>query len=348
MINKNTGITKSFVISLLFLFFILLFLYVSRDILAPFIISAFLSYLISPLVKKIMLLGVKRWVAVSAVVLLFFLIILFVISVILPIIINDINIIVKNMPEYKLYLQNLWTNKKASFDNIIPFLNKYNIMETLTDKTTVFLTNEASKVPKYITNIISTISIICLVPIITFFMLLEYDNLPKAIIQIIPSKYVEFFISLKHEIDSVLGGYIRGQIIEVCFIATCSVIVLSVLGINYALLIGITAGLCNLIPYLGPAIGLILGVVVAGLQFHSFIPILEVAVSFLIIQQLDNNIVQPIVIGQSVNLSPVTMMFALLAGASAFGLIGMFLAVPAFALFKNVCIMTINRYKQIY
>ena len=112
---------------------------------------------------------------------------------------------------------------------------------------------------------------------------------------------------------------------------------LSVLGINYAFLIGVIAGLCNLIPYLGPAIGLFLGVVVAGLQFHALIPIIEVAVAFFIIQQLDNNIVQQIVIGQSVNLSPVTMMFALLAGANAFGLIGMFLAVPAFALFKNVC-----------
>lgn len=348
MTNKNTGITKPFVISLLFLFFIFLFLYISREILAPFIISAFLAYLISPLVKQIMFLGVKRWVAVSMVVFLFFLVLLFIISVIVPIIIDDINIIVNNMPEYKLYLQNLWANKKHSFDNIIPFLNKYNIMETLTEKTTVFLTSEASKIPKYITSIISTISIICLVPIITFFMLLEYDNLPKAIIQIIPSKYVEFFISLKHEIDFVLGGYIRGQIIEVCFIAICSIIVLSALGINYALLIGITAGLCNLIPYLGPAIGFILGVVVAGLQFHSLIPIIEVAAAFFIIQQLDNNIVQPIVIGQSVNLSPVTMMFALLAGASAFGIIGMFLAVPTFALFKNICIMTINRYKQIY
>lgn len=345
---QNTGITKSFVIALLFLFFILLFLYISRDILAPFIISAFLAYLISPLVKQFMFLGLKRWVSVAIVVLLFCLIMLFVISVIVPIIIDDINIIIKKMPEYKLYLQNLWTNKKSSFDNIIPFLNKYNIMETLTDKTTAFLTSEASKVPKYITSIISTISIICLVPIITFFMLLGYDKMPRSIIQTIPSKYVELFISLQHELDSVLGGYIRGQIIEVCFVATASSIVLSVLGINYAFLIGVIAGLCNLIPYLGPAIGLFLGVVVAGLQFHALIPIIEVAVAFFIIQQLDNNIVQPIVIGQSVNLSPVTMMFALLAGANAFGLIGMFLAVPAFALFKNVCIMMINRYKQIY
>ncbi len=128
MTNKDTGITKAFVIALLFLLFILLFLYVSRDILAPFIISAFLAYLISPLVKQFMFFGIKRWVAVAIVILLFCSVMVFVISVIIPIIIDDINIIIKKMPEYKLYLQNLWANKKSSFDNLIPFLNKYNIM----------------------------------------------------------------------------------------------------------------------------------------------------------------------------------------------------------------------------
>lgn len=348
MKDKETAITKSFIMSLICIFIIFLFLYLSRAVLTPFIISAFLAYLISPLVKQIMLLGLKRWVAVILVVLLFFLVTAFIICFIVPIIINDINIIVQQVPEYKIYIQNLWLDKKSYIDNIIPFLSKYNIMETLTDKTTAFLTSEASKIPQYITSIISTISIICLVPVITFFMLLEYDKIPRKIIQIVPCKYVELLISLDHEIDSVLGGYIRGQIIEVFFIALCSIIVLSVIGVNYALLIGIVAGLCNLIPYLGPAIGLVLGIVVAGIQFHSIVPIIEVAVSFLVIQQLDNNIVQPIVIGQSVNLSPVMMMFALLAGANIFGIIGMFLAVPTVALIKRIFLVFLERYKQVY
>ena len=97
---------------------------------------------------------------------------------------------------------------------------------------------------------------------------------------------------------------------------------------------------------MGPLIGFILGVGVAAVQFHSIVPVVEVAAAFLIMQQLDNNIVQPIVIGQNVNLGPVTMMCALLAGASIFGVIGMFLAVPALAILKNIFIIAINRYKQ--
>lgn len=345
---KDKGITKSFVILLLFIFAILLFLYVSREVLAPFIISAFLAYVIAPIVKRIMLLGLRRWVAVAIVVILFCLVMTFIISVIVPIIINDINVLIKKIPEYNLYLRDVWLKQRVHFDNIIPFLNKYNIIETLTEKTTTFLTAEATKMPQYIVGIISTISIVCLVPIITFFMLLGYSNTTKSILQLIPSKYVEFTLSIFHEIDYVLGGYIRGQIIEVCFIATGSTITLLVLGINYAFLIGIIAGLCNLVPYLGPVIGFVLGVSVAGVQYHALVPMMEVAVAFLIIQQLDNNIVQPIVIGNSINLSPVMMMFALLAGASVFGVIGMFLAVPTLALIKNVCVMMINRYKQIY
>ncbi len=345
---KDGAITKSFILSLIFVFVVIFFLYLTRSILAPFIISAFLSYLIAPLVKRIMLFGLKRWVAVVIVITLFCLFMAFAISVIVPIIIDDINIFIKKIPEYELHIKELWIKQKVYIDNIIPFLNKYNLMETLTEKTTTFLTSEATKIPKYMGSIISTVSIIGLVPVITFFMLLGYDKTPRAIMQLIPSKYVEFFISLFHEADFVLGGYIRGQIIEVCFIATCAIIALSVIGVNYALLIGIIAGLCNLIPYLGPAIGFVLGVSVAALQFHALIPVVEVSAAFLIIQQLDNNIVQPIVIGQNVNLGPVTMMFALLAGANIFGIIGMFLAVPVLALLKNIFIMTINRYKQIY
>ena len=345
---KETAITKPFVLSLIFIFVVMFFLYLTRSILAPFIISAFLSYLIAPLVKRIMLLGLKRWVAVVIVITLFCLFMAFAVSVIVPIILDDINVLIKKIPEYEIHMKAFWAKQKTYFDNIVPFLNKYNLMETLTEKTTSFLTNEASKIPGYVGTVFSTISIIVLVPVITFFMLLGYDKAPRSFMQLIPSKYVELFISIFHEINSVLGGYIRGQIIEVFFIATCSVIVLSIIGINYALLIGIIAGLCNLIPYLGPIIGFVLGVTVAALQFHSIIPVVEVAASFLIIQQLDNNIVQPIVIGQSVNLSPVMMMFALLAGANIFGIIGIFLAVPVLALLKNIFVMMVNRYKQIY
>lgn len=345
---KDTGITKFFVLSLIFFFIIVFFLYLTRGILTPFLISALLAYLLAPVVKKIMLFGVKRWVAVFFVVLLVCIFTAFAISVIVPIVTEELNVLITNFPEYKQNTTFFIEKLKGYMDKVVPFLNKYNITDTLTEKSTAFLTTEVSKIPAYITSIISTISIICLVPIITFFMLFGYDNFSKSIIQIIPSRYVEFCISLKHEIDFVLGGYIRGQIIEVFFIAFCSVLALSIIGIKYSLLIGIVAGLCNLIPYLGPAIGFVLGVIVAAFQFHALIPVLEVAAAFIIIQQLDNNIVQPIVIGQNVNLGPVTMMFALLAGANVFGIIGMFLAVPTLALMKNICVMLINRYKQIY
>jgi len=343
---KDRVVTKPFILSLIFLFVAVFFLYLARNILIPFIVSAFLAYLISPLVDKIMLSGVKRWVAVVIVLVVFLICVAFALSVIVPIVINDINVLSKKIPEYSVYIKEFIAKQKIYFEKIVPFLNKYNLMETLTEESTAFLTAEASKIPQYVGTVISTISIMVLVPVITFFMLLGYDDLPRKLIELIPAKYVELFISSVHEINSVLGGYIRGQIIEVLFIALCAITSLLVIGVNYAILIGVIAGLCNLIPYLGPLIGFILGVSVAAVQFHSIVPVVEVAAAFLIMQQLDNNIVQPIVIGQNVNLGPVTMMFALLAGASIFGVIGMFLAVPALAILKNIFIIAINRYKQ--
>ncbi|MDD2523425.1 MAG: AI-2E family transporter [Endomicrobiia bacterium] len=345
---KENLLTKGFVLSILIFFAVILFAYFSRGILAPFIISSFLAYLLSPLVTKIMLIGVKRWVAVIILIIVFCIFVMFTIIFVIPIINNDIDIFVKKMPEYIAYIKNLLINIQSYFDRFVPFIKKYNIIDNITVKVTTFVTNEVTKIPKHLMSIVSVFSIIFLVPVITFFMLLGYNKTTKSIVNLVPAKYVEIVLSIFHEIDSVMGKYIRGQIIEIIFVGTFSIVGLSILGVNYAFLIGIVAGLCNLIPYLGPAVGLITAVIVVAVQFQSMLVVIKVICLFLIIQQIDNNVVQPIVVGQNVNLSPVVMMFALLAGAEIFGFLGILLAVPIMALLKNVFVMFIKRYKKIY
>lgn len=342
---KENFLTKGFVISILVFFAVVFFLYLSRGILLPFIIASFLAYLISPLVSKIMLIGVKRWVAVVILATIFSVLMIYAISFVIPIIYNDIDILVKKAPEYTVDVKNLFIRIQHYFDRFMPFLTKYNMIDTLSAKANSLITNEAAKIPK---SIVSIFSIIILVPVLTFFMLLGYNKTTKSIVHLVPAKYLETVLYIFYEIDFVMGKYIRGQIIEVIFVGTCSVIGLSILGVNYAFLIALVAGLCNLIPYLGPAVGLVTAVIVAAVQFQSMIVVIKVICLFIIIQQMDNHLVQPIVIGQNVNLSPVVMIFALLAGAEIFGFLGIIFAVPAMALLKNVFVMFIKRYKKIY
>lgn len=341
-------LTKGFVLSILLFFTVVFFLYLSRDILAPFVVAVFLTYLLAPLVGKIMFLGLRRWVAVAILTAVMCVVMFFTISFIFPLIIDDINIFLGKIPEYVSYAKNFSSEIYDRFERFIPFIKKYNLFDEITAKSANMITGAVSKIPKYLMSIFSAVSIVVLVPVITFFMLLEYKKLINSVIALLPSKYIETAISILYETDSVMGKYVRGQIIEVFFVGAFSIIGLIILGVNYAFLIGTFAGLCNLIPYLGPAVGFITAAVIAGIQFKSLVAIIEVAVLFLVLQQLDNNIVQPLVIGKNVNLSPVMMMFSLLAGAEIFGFLGILLAIPAAALLKNIFIMFVKRYKKIH
>jgi len=177
-------------------------------------------------------------------------------------------------------------------------------------------------------------------------MLLGGNKNVDTIVDIAPPSAVETILSVFYEIDSVLGKFIRGQLIEASFVGLMSVVSLSVIGVNFAIIIGIAAGLANMIPYMGPFIGFSFAMIVALVQFHSFIAVVKVALIFIAIQFLDNNFVQPLVVGRTVNLSPVAMIFAMLAGAQVFGFLGIVFAVPVAAMIKTVFFLLISKYKQ--
>ncbi len=344
---KDNRVTKIFIISVLLLFFMCGILYLSRQIILPFIIAGLLSYLISPIINKIMLSGVQRWVAVSFVTVFVIASFAVIVTLLVPVINTEIKSLAQNYPKYETLI-------KESCNNIakkIPFLKKYtNTIVTTTENSENgfmdLIVNKLESLPKHITSVVSVITVIILIPIITFFMLLGVNKAKEGIIQFLPAKYVEFFISFMYEANSVLGGYIRGQIIEVFFIGIATSLILFSFNVKYAIIIGIVSGLFNVIPYLGPAVAMISGVLATAIQYKSITMVLYVFIALEIIQQIDGHVVQPLIVGKNVNLGPVTMIFALLFGANIGGIIGMIIAVPAFAIFKNIFIIFINRYRK--
>jgi predicted PurR-regulated permease PerM len=116
--------------------------------------------------------------------------------------------------------------------------------------------------------------------------------------------------------------------------------------VNFALLIGILAGLANFVPFLGSIVGATIACLVGIVQFQDFFIIIKIIPVFVIIQFLDNHLIQPLVLGQNVNLSPVAIIFAILAGATVFGSIGMFFAVPVLAIIKSIFFLLLKRYKN--
>jgi predicted PurR-regulated permease PerM len=144
-----------------------------------------------------------------------------------------------------------------------------------------------------------------------------------------------------------LGRYIRGQLVEAFFVGVMSVIFLSAFKINFALIISIVSGISNIIPYLGPFVGLVLALVVGLIQFQTFTIAIKIIIAYAIVQFLDNNFVQPLVVGHNVNLGPVMIVFAILAGGQIFGFLGAIFAVPMIAILKTVLITLIQKYKRV-
>jgi predicted PurR-regulated permease PerM len=323
-----------------------LFLYFARSILTPFVLAAFFTYLLSPLVAKIQVYGYRRWVAVLLFAVIFIIAAAVALAIIIPALIDEIEKLTVNWHTYYNYVHSYVVKLKDKIEITFPIIKEYRLSETAIEKISSFLTSEAQKVPQYVMNIFSLFSVIVLIPLLAFFMLIGGDKGVKTIVEIVPSKYVETILSVIYEMDSVLGKFIRGQLIEAVFVGTLSCVALSVLGVNYALLIGVSAGIANMIPYMGPAIGLTLASIVALVQFQNAAILIKIIPSFLVIQFLDNNLVQPFVVGQNVDLGPVTMIFAMLAGAQVFGFLGIVFAVPVAAIIKTIFFMLLKKYKN--
>jgi predicted PurR-regulated permease PerM len=147
-------------------------------------------------------------------------------------------------------------------------------------------------------------------------------------------------------VDLQLGGYLRGQFLDAMIIGLLSIIALWILGVKYFVLIGIFAGLANMIPYVGPLAGMIMAASVVLLNDGSGEDIAWVIGAFAIIQLIDNVLVQPLVLGKSVNLHPLVIIFAIITGGQFFGIIGMLVAIPVTGILKVVTIEVYNSVKR--
>jgi predicted PurR-regulated permease PerM len=338
-----TESTKNRVFIILVILFLgcCLFLYLARSVLAPFLIAAFITYLISPLVTKIQSFGYKRFVGVALVAVVLVSIFAGVLTILIPILINELESFQVNADKYYEYFLNYLDSIREKIELIFPILKRYNVSNEVIFESKDFLLYTAQQIPN--SSIFSIFSIIILIPMLVFFMLLSGNKYLKSLVTLLPSNYVETILSIVYQIDAIFGRYIRGQIIEAFFVGSMSALSLGLLGVNFALLIGIIAGIANLIPYLGPIVGLTLAVAVGAVQYQTFSIVIKIVIVYAIIKFLDDNFIQPLIVGHNVNLGPVSMVFAMLAGGHVFGFLGVVFAVPVAAILKSVFVMLVKR-----
>lgn len=254
------------------------------------------------------------------------------------------NITISNIvDEISLYLNSNLFNSTSISDTIknlnIPFINEIEpyILEAL-QYVQKYITSNLGNFTSYILSIGSGIATFFISLILSIYVLKDSEyfiNLLKKLYNLVfrKSKLGYDIGYVFKTVNETFSKFIKGQLLEAFFVGVLSAIALTIVGIDYAFIIGVIAGICNMIPYVGPIIGTILAAIM-GLLSGNPLKILYAIISMLVVQQIDNNLLAPKIVGDSVGLHPVFTMMAILIGGNIGGLFGMLLSVPIAASFR--------------
>ncbi|WP_199570346.1 AI-2E family transporter [Bartonella sp. 1-1C] len=320
------------------LIFFIVFMFIFGAILFPFIAGIVLAYFLNPIVQIFEKIGIHR--VFGTILITLFIIIIFVVSLIIliPIISGQIQQFISNgLPIYVNRIQTFFVEHNFSwvrryFDSDPNQLHTN--IKMLLGQSSDFITSLLNSLLKSGKSIVNIISLFVVTPVVTFYILLDWPHMVEVVDSWIPRSHLTTVRSLFHEMDRAVAGFVRGQGTVCLILAGYYAIGLTITGLNFALLIGMFVGLISFIPYIGTMIGFILSIGVAWVQFYpdNWGWIIIVMIVFFIGQFIEGYILQPKLVGSSVGLHPVWLMFALFAFGSLFGFTGMLVAVPAAAI----------------
>ena len=354
--EENSNIIKS-ILKLLLYVFIILFIYILiminkelkitkiifniLKISLPLFFGILIAYLLDPIVVKLEKKNIKR-VYASLILFIFIIVIIFLISYFLfPRLIGQIKDISNSVPELvdkiNIFINNIISKFSSNSDFKINI--KYEISCILKKITTDFPRNCLS----IFSSAISTISCAALSLIVGFYILLDYDKIKENIYILLPKKYRRRLKRLFKDINKDLFSFIKGTLILTIIVFIISLILFSCFKLKAPIFFALFNSVMNIIPYIGPIIG---GVPIVIISFTQSNEIgIFILVSVLIIQTLDNFIFQPIVMGKTMSLHPVTILIGLLIFEYFFGIIGMCITVPLLAVIKRIILYLDKRYK---
>ena len=329
---------------------IVLALWLLGPVLTPFVVAAVLAYALTPLVNKLDDMGkgrLPRVVAVVLVELLFIILALSLVLLIVPIVAKEIPLIRVQIP----LLADRITN------GLTPWLAQYGIKVSLDvgSLKTLALKYLNANYEDMFGSVLSSLRLggsmalavlgnAVLIPVALFYLLMDWDKFVARLLELVPPPMRGAFDSFTDESDSVLGQYLRGQLLVMLVMAAFYAIGLALFGLDLALPIGIFTGLAMFIPYLGFGIGLILAVLAGLLQFASIKALVMVAVVYGIGQVVESLYLTPRLVGERIGLHPLAVIFALLAFGQVFGFVGVLIALPLSA----VLLVALRRIKQRY
>jgi putative permease len=294
------------------------------DLILTLILSFFLAFILRPNVVFLEFrLGIRRIYSVALVFLLLGGILIVGGIFLVPIAIERVKLLYDSFKNFPLD-QKL---NEAAIDltSGIPFLNP----EIVTRKVYEFVQSGMQSLNDMLASAAGFFVNLVIIPFITFFILAEGDAALKRTIERVPNKYFEMTLNVLHKIQLKLVGYLQGWFFDSVIVGVLNILGFYLIGVNYAILLGIFAGICNLIPYVGPFFGVIPALLISLTQYGDFRQAFSIImVTLVLVQMLDNIIIQPICFSKTVDMHPVSVILILIVGNSLMGIAGMLLAIP--------------------
>jgi predicted PurR-regulated permease PerM len=325
-------------------------LYLLAPILTPFLVGAFLAYLGDPLVDRLESWKLSRTVSVAVVFLVIILSLVLFFLFLVPVLETQVKRFIGMVPVYIDWVVNVLAPYLRDTLGVDPSVLEVDKLKTIISghwqETGGFIRNAIQTISKSGFVVLGWVANLALVPIITFYLLRDWDRMVAYVDDLLPRSIEPIIAKLARESDDVLGAFLRGQLSVMLALASIYATGLTLIGVDFALLIGLIAGLVSFVPYLG----LIVGVSVAGIavlfQTQDVFQLFWVFGVFGVAQVIEGTVLTPLLVGERIGLHPVTVIFSVLAGGQLFGFLGILLALPVAAVLAVILRHIHDTYKQ--
>ena len=318
-------------------------------VMLPVILSGLLFYLLNPLVDLMEKYKINRVLAISIIFIIIAILLIIGLAVAIPNLQRQVVIFAQNVPSYledaDRVIDDLVTKRLP--DDFRPQLEQ--VLAQFSTQATAWASNISSKAVNWVSALISgtsqVIVALIIMPFMLFYLLRDGKGLRDYITQFLPNKLREPVGKVLSDVNQQLANYVRGQITVAVIVAIMFIIFFKIIGLRYAVALGVTAGVLNLVPYLGSFLAM-LPALVLGL-IAGPVMLLKVIIVFIVEQTIEGRFVSPLILGSQLNIHPITILFVLLTSGSMFGIWGVLLGIPIYASAKVVISAIFDWYKEI-
>ena len=320
--------------------------YLLAPVLTPFVAAGLLAYMGDPFADRLQRLKMPRTVAVGVAFLSTFLLLGLLIVLIGPLVKTQMSALFQALPDIARQVEQVWLPTVLGWLNVEPgeevgigaFLARYSDMFGSWSGTILLGVGKSGGM------LAAAVLSLFLIPILTFYLLRDWDSFMVHLGALVPESKRETIFGLAAETDAVLGAFLRGQVLVMLALAGIYSLGLSLIGLKFAIAIGVVAGLVSFVPYLGFVFGIALAGMTVVLEPNPLWNLLGVITIFTVAQLFEGSFLTPKLVGDRIGLHPVLVIFAVAAGGQLFGFFGILLALPAAAVLSVLIRFAYDRY----